>query len=374
VKLIRFLREEVCVRHDRHIFFRTWDTFPDKLHARPDHYIQVTDQIEPHPKLRFSIKHTALDFYRWVKVNECLGIGKHQQIVEVQCQREYEGKGAYPNYVMDGVINGFEENAHPIGLKDLLHHPQIEGVFAWARGGGWYGPRIKDEFWPDLNTYVLARFASDPSLSEEQIFREYAKAKIGLNDADADRFRRLCILCARAVRTGRYCESFDHILHESLSPTGNWMRDDRLGGRKQLAVALWFIAEHDLADEAIKEKAHAVELWDEIAKLTKEIQWPAGHRWECVKTSAEYGRLLFNIVHQGWRIMIAGQRGEKSGKFDRGELDDAIGKYDAFWTQYRALGESASCASLYEGVYLNLPGTPPVPGLNETVDHYRSPR
>ena len=59
---------------------------------------------------RFSIKHTALDFWRHVKVNECLTRGKHPQIIEVQCQREYEGKGAYPNYVMDGVINGFEEN------------------------------------------------------------------------------------------------------------------------------------------------------------------------------------------------------------------------------------------------------------------------
>ena len=29
-----------------------------------------------------------------VPFNPCIGIGKHQQVVEVQCQREYEGKGA----------------------------------------------------------------------------------------------------------------------------------------------------------------------------------------------------------------------------------------------------------------------------------------
>ena len=27
-----------------------------------------------------------------------LAIGKHAQVVEIECQREYEGKGAYPNY------------------------------------------------------------------------------------------------------------------------------------------------------------------------------------------------------------------------------------------------------------------------------------
>ena len=158
MKLIRFLREEICVKHGKQLFFRTWDIFPDKLHARLDHYLEVTDQIEPHPQLAFSIKHTALDFWRHVKVNECLTQGKHPQIIEVQCQREYEGKGAYPNYVMDGVINGFEENAKKIGLKDLLAHPKILGVYSWSRGGGWYGPYIKNEFWPDLNAFVLAQF------------------------------------------------------------------------------------------------------------------------------------------------------------------------------------------------------------------------
>lgn len=371
VKLIQFLRDEVCVRHGKQIMFRTWDTFPDKLHARPDHYLEVTDRIEPHPNLRFSIKHTTLDFWRRVKVNACIGKGKHRQVIEVQCQREYEGKGAYPNYVMDGVINGFEENAKPIGLKDLLRDPLVDGVFAWARGGGWYGPRIKDEFWPDLNAFVLARFAADPSQSEEQIFKEYARQKIGLDDADADRFRRLCLLSARAILKGRYCESYDHILNESLMPTGNWMRDDRLGGRKQLAEVLKFLNEHDLADEALKEKSEAIALWDQISALAKEIRWPDGPRSAFVTTSVEYGRLLFNIVHQGWRIMIASFQGEKTGRANRADLDDAISRYDAFWAEYRALGQSPSCSSLYEGIYLNLPGTPVVPGLTETVDQCR---
>lgn len=47
VRLVDFLRDEICVKHGRMLFFRTWDIFPDKLHARLDHYLEVTDRIAP---------------------------------------------------------------------------------------------------------------------------------------------------------------------------------------------------------------------------------------------------------------------------------------------------------------------------------------
>ena len=39
---------------------------------------------------------------RPAKWNPQLGTGKHAQIIEVELQREYEGKSAYPNYAMSG--------------------------------------------------------------------------------------------------------------------------------------------------------------------------------------------------------------------------------------------------------------------------------
>jgi len=53
----------------------------------------MTDQIEPHDLLYFSIKHSIADFFRPAIWNPSLGVGKHAQIVEVELQREYEGKG-----------------------------------------------------------------------------------------------------------------------------------------------------------------------------------------------------------------------------------------------------------------------------------------
>lgn len=372
VDLIRFLRGEICEKHGRRLFFRTWDIFPDKLHARPDHYLAVTERIEPHPNLAFSIKHTALDFWRHVKVNGCLGAGRHPQIIEVQCQREYEGKGAYPNYVMHGVIDGFEENPVPIGLSALLQDPLVLGVYSWSRGGGWYGPYIPNELWPDLNASVLARFCNDPSLGEERAFLDHAREVLKLAGDDAVRFRKLCLLSARAVLKGRYCAAFDGLLDGSVLPTGLWMRDDRLGGTDQLRIVLDRLADDGRLQEALREKAEAAGLWEEIVSLAAEIQWPDPETGGFARVSAEYGRLLFSMVRHGWRILAAGVEGDRRGVYDAAEIADAARGYDDCRAACRLLAESPHCASLYLGEYFHLPGEPAASGLDAAVVHYKS--
>lgn len=363
VKLIRFLREEICAKHGRTLIFRTWDIFPDRLHARADHYLDVAGRIDPHPLLLFSIKHTALDFWRRVRTNPCIGLGKHRQIIEVQCQREYEGKGAFPNYVMQGVIDGFEENREKRGLADWLHHPLVAGVFNWSRGGGWYGPYLENEFWPDLNARVLAAFLKDPSRGEEQVFFDVVKSWIGLSEGDALLFRELCLLSATAVLKGRQCEAFDRLLDESLLPTACWMRDDRLGGEDQLALVLDRITSDGTADEALREKDEAVGLWRAIDSLAGRIDWGGSPDGEFVRLSARYGLLLFSIVREGWRILLAA-RGAKPGSES---LRDSIARYDALWREYRSLGDRPGCPSLYQGRYFNMPGAAPVDGLDASV-------
>ena len=183
VDFIKFLRDEVCAGQGKDLFFRGWDNWP----SNADYYEQMTDQIEPHSQLYFSIKHSAGDFTRPAQWNPQLGVGKHAQIVEVELQREYEGKASCttapphalvfdpldrstaffgaaslstwmlaeltdPNYVMSGVINGFPEMSHPIGLKDIVGKPQLRGLWTWTRGGGWWGPYIHgNEQWVDLH-------------------------------------------------------------------------------------------------------------------------------------------------------------------------------------------------------------------------------
>ncbi len=370
VKLLQFLRDEVCVHLGKYVFFRTWDVFPDRLHARLDHYRAVTDRIEPHPRLLFSIKHTALDFWRRVKPNDCIGEGRHAQVIEVQCQREYEGKGAYPNYFMDRLIDGFAEDRPARGLREMVAHPLVRGLYSWSRGGGWHGPYLPHELWPDLAMGVLGRFARDPSRPEHEHFAAYAREQLGLAPADAARFRELCCLSSEAVLKGRYCEVFDEQLRGELLPTVNWMRDDRLGGREQLRPLLLHLWQQRRLETALREKDEAVALWQRIEKLAEDIAWPEARTGEFVRTSAAYGRLLFSIARDGWRVLAAGIAGEQTGEWDFAGITVAAQDYRRHWTEYRTLASSALCPSLYHGYYLSLAHEPEIPGLDESVDYY----
>lgn len=367
VFLINFLRDEVCQKHGRYLFFRTWDCFPDRFHADKNYYLDVTDRIEPHEKLIFSIKHTALDFWRRVRFNDCLTAGKHRQIVEVQCQREYEGKGAYPMYVMDGVINAFEEYKTPRGLKDIKNHPLICGMYTWTRGGGWHGPYIKNEFWCDLNAYVIAQFSKDPSKGEEEIFYTYTREKMGLSQKDAEAFRSLCLLTQRGVLKGRYIESYDEdCLHERIVPCGNWMRDDKLGGLDQLKEAFAFLYDHQTIDKALDEKKEAMEIWQEAAALVRTIHFSDSKQAHYVDLSVRYGLCLFTIVYHGWQVMAEGYKGDKTGAYDHCLISEAIAAYDKAWEAYRELEKEEDCPSLYRNEYWDCPG------LDTSVNRYRT--
>lgn len=370
-RLVSFLRDEICGRHDKHLMFRTWDIAPDRLHAVPEHYLAMTDPVAPHPKLCFSIKHTALDFWRRVKVNECLGIGRHPQIIEVQSQREYEGKGAFPNYIMHGVIDGFPENAKSIGLKQLAADPLYQGIYSWSRGGGWYGPYLKNELWCDLNASVLATWARDPQRTEEDIFREYTREQLGLSESDANRFRILCLLSSDAVLKGRQCESFDRILRESILPTALWMRDDRLGGCDQLAPVLDYLGTHGLFEEALAEKDQAVELWQKIHQLAAQISWPDEATGTHVRASADYGLRLFDWIRHGWYVMARGWQVEHGDGSANSLLTESISACDDARSEFHKLATNPACASLFQGNYFSLPGQASVPGLDATVDNYR---
>ncbi|HIZ56046.1 MAG TPA: hypothetical protein H9671_07570, partial [Firmicutes bacterium] len=75
---VNILREELCVKHDKDLIYRTW-SFGD-FHNNKGTYLSVSDQIEPHENLYFSIKYLAGDFFRNVSFNQCLNAGKHQQV------------------------------------------------------------------------------------------------------------------------------------------------------------------------------------------------------------------------------------------------------------------------------------------------------
>jgi hypothetical protein len=71
ILLINILRDEVCVKRNKKLFYRTWD-FGYRFHNNPDYYLAVTNAIEIHPNLFFSIKYQQGDFHRMTPFNPCL--------------------------------------------------------------------------------------------------------------------------------------------------------------------------------------------------------------------------------------------------------------------------------------------------------------
>ena len=366
VKLLKFLREEVCVKHNKKLIFRTWDCFRDKFHSNPEYYLDVTSQIEAHENLCFSMKFTALDFWRYVRWNDCISKGKHKQIIEIQCQREYEGKGAMPSYVANLVINGDYCNKTVIGLKDVANNPLISGVYVWPRGGGWDGPYSPDEFWSDLNTYVVANYAADTKKTEEEIFKRYVNEKMGLFDKNAEVFRKLALLANEAILKSRYITPYDKNLNEIACPCCNWLRDDVIGGHHLLKNAFDVMFEQNTLLEALEEKADGLSLWKKILTLSQSIEWGSCDKKEFIVTSCEYAVKLFEALYYTWEIMIYGYLTE-NGISKVKELKKAIESFDVAYEEYQKLKNNKNAATLYSFDHYRKNK----PGIMETVNYYR---
>lgn len=387
IKIIKFLREEVAVKHNKMVFYRTWH--PRGLfHVDPAYYLKVTNAIEPHPNLVFSVKHTKGDYHRTYAFNPTIMIGKHPQIIEVQCQREYEGKGAFPNYLMNGVINGFEEyktNTIQPGnqsLDDIKDNPLFRGVWSWSRGGGWVGPYITNELWCDINAYVISQWASDRTKTELDCFNQYLD-HIGITDkASRDKMRQLCLLSAKAVIRG----------HSSVKYPVNsnwvwWMRDQFLSGIDQIAESkspssegilykmFTNYYERGLLRNSIKEKEEAHALFGDIVKLSKSIDIPDEKTSNYLNVSSRYGYILHGIIAEGWKIMALGFIGDKTGNYELREMKKAIEKYDQYWGQFKQLKNTeAQSATLYEpyAFVYKAPDYHLKQGMGASVDKYRA--
>ena len=384
IKLLQLLRDEICVKRNKTIIYRTWSF--GGMHDIPEYYLKVTDSIQPHKNLVFSIKHVRGDYHRTYPFNPCLGIGKHRQVVEVQCQREYEGKGAYPNYVMNGVINGFEEyetTKHPNCLNDIKNNPNFAGIYSWSRGGGWVGPFISNEFWPRLNAFVLSAWANNSNLTEEAAFNIFMDEQ-GIKSVETrSAFRKLCLLSAKAVLRGHMSAKLN------LKPDwAFWMRDHFLAGieKSDPKEAKQFPSEGFLYDEfsefyksgtlktAVAEKQEAVQLWDSIVSLSKKIKSnnPADDNY--IRVSSLYGLYLHQIIASGWQAMSLGFEGDQTGIYDKTAIRKAIKMYDKAWQDYENLKKTEpSCATLYKPYAFIFVG--PVyydqKGMAYSIDKYR---
>lgn len=334
IPLINLLKEEICEKRDKQLIFRTWGAFDRNM----DDYMAVSNAIEPHKNLIISVKHVEGDFHRSNEFSKVIGQGRHRQIIEIQSAREYEGKGAYPNYIANGVIEGFEEHANMPeaqinSLSEFVEKkPELyAGVWTWSRGGGWDGPYIKDEMWCDLNSWVMAQWGQNTDKSEAFIFNRYATERLGLKGEDIAKFRKLCLLSAEAVVRGR------NSTYRDMNPW--WTRDQGIAW--PMVVKGTFEQERNLA-----QKDESIEKWKEIVKLAKSIHWQNKETKKHVIGSSEYGLKLYKI----YRTLIYMKYADDNGNGK--DVQKWIKAYDKAWRNYNKLAKKYSnIATLYTQDY-----------------------
>lgn len=335
IPLMQILREEICVKRNKQLIFRTWNAFDRDMET----YLKVNDAIEPHQNLIISIKQCEGDFHRARPFSKLIGQGRHRQIIEVQAAREYEGKGAYPNYIANGVIEGFEEHARMPeeeinSISEFVEkRPDLyAGIWTWSRGGGWDGPYIKNEMWCDLNAWVMAQWGQNTEKSEAFIFNRYATERLHLKGKDIIKFRKLCLLSAEAVIRGR------NTTYNDISDVW-WTRDQGIG---------WPAPAKDLVGQSrnLEQKEESIAKWKEIVKLAKSIHWDSEETRKHAIASSKYGLGVYKIYRALVYLSDAEAKGDKKG------IVKWIKIYDKAWAEYNKLPEKyKSVATLYTQDY-----------------------
>ena len=341
--LITYLTQKVCKEHNREVYYRTWGF--GAFQYVPELYLAISNAVNTHENLYFCVKHTNGDFRRTYAFNQCLNIGKHQQVVEVQAAREYEGKGAYPNYIGDGVIHGFEElkwkmhESETQSLKDVVNTPNslIKGVWTWSRGGGWDGPYINGkngengsvevkggrELWTDINAYVISKWAKDTSHSDRYYVMQYAKEILGMSDRDGNIFYEILIKSAHVVLLGIGC---NHPLYE-VDPL--WTRDqnidyDRFLSNIQNAIRA------GAADVMLAERRESVVVWEEIVRLAEKLSDDLEVK-EYIVNTCHYGRILYSLYEVLHQIQIQSVL-KKDANFN-----PLVDKYERLWQEWEEM-------------------------------------
>jgi len=353
ILFIQILRDEICVKRNKKLFYRTWD-FGYNFHTNPEYYLAVTNAIEPHPNLIFSVKYQQDDFLRMTPFNPTLGIGKHRQIVEAQSRMEAYGKGAHPYYSAYGVINGWPETkfeikearftgnlnnpTNPRGIKDILNKQLLCGVNTWSNGGGWQGPYTTNEIWTDLNTYVVSHWAQNPRCSEEELFYKFAE-RLNITGIQAGIFRQIALLSIEGVRKGQ-CNSFT--INDKW-----WSRDEFFSVARNKTV-LNQIVKENLQSKVLAEKAEASAIWRQIEALSNELTVKDSITQEAIRVSCTYGRIKYELIEQMWILMIEDANASNSGEMNINTVRTALNRYDELWKEWKDLKQSSKeCATLY---------------------------
>ncbi|MEK7404604.1 MAG: hypothetical protein AAB225_05805 [Acidobacteriota bacterium] len=341
-RLIEETRRVVVDEFGRTLIWRTWDLGNYGFHASTPVYDRIIGSLPNRKGMIFSIKFTQTDYWRYNDFNPQIGRGGVDQIVEFQCAREYEGKGAFPVYAG-------EEHAAAMRRARQL---RVKGVWIWNFGGGWGGPHLKSDRWVRLNIEATARLARNPDLEPRKLAEEWAAREFGKRAAR--RVAGMLMLSDDCVLKFRYIAPFAR-RNKGWLPSRNIMRDDIIRGEKALGneggLKILYEGSKHALEEAFAEKREAVTL---AARMRKLFEGARGaitdeRRYEEARNSLLYMESLATVMSHYIQGMFRYYRWKETGQAETGRTAlEHLRRWRQAWSRYQSeIGQLAGVATLY---------------------------
>ncbi len=351
-RYISFYHDLVVRRLGRRLIVRAWNHRPGGFHDVADLASQLAPRLpEDNDKLILSFKFTQTDFWRYQRWNaSSLAFGDRPILYELECQREFEGKGAMPNYQPPLWRDGMPEVDHTIGLAEAAGKVNLAGLWAWVRGGGYGGPYIGPdaEMWIDANVVAVPALAANPKAHLDDLARTWIRDH--LECPDPATLAAIHAALTHSTQTALemfYVGPFAAARADPWYPSGNFIQDDNID-----AEAGWRIIQRlsDTAlDQAVAEKQRAVE---RVAHDRRAIQQTATSLGERVGQTLihqmEYAESLAETLHDLVAAMVAYRRGQRkrNGTHARAALD-AVHRCQSHWNHHQRYANFRGTASAF---------------------------
>lgn len=297
VRTMQFMQQQVTGKHGRLLIQRAWDLGSGGGHAGldPARRLAAAGAAGPAggPPPLLSFKVTETDFWRYNRLNPNLRGAAGPRMIEFQAAREYEGKGAFPNYTGALYAAGLPELAEPGGLREA-HRAGVEAAWVWAKGGGWDGPAISSRLWLDANVHSLSRLLWDPDADPAALALDWSRLQFG--DRAAPAMAALLQRSAEASLLGFYLRCYA-TRNESWTPNLLWVRDDIIAGGERMAALYRSCAAPADFDAALAERRQAVAAVEAMLADLREAE-PFLDRATAgqVRSALLYQRSLFEVL------------------------------------------------------------------------------
>ncbi len=262
VRIVEQFHRLVVTEHGKRLIVRAWNVRPGGMHDTPELADAVAGRLPGEvgdDRLVLSFKFTQTDFWRYQRWNpSSLRMDGRPVLYELQCQREFEGKGGIPNWQVPLWRDGAPEVGDDAGgLAAAASRVELAGLWAWVRGGGWGGPFISSEAWVDANVSAAPMLAENPRLEPQQLADHWIRESLGVEEPGlVNAIRDILMRSPELVRRAFYIGPYARRLRKPWHPNGDWIQDDLLD-----AEAAWRIVrnvpDEDL-DELVREKEEAV--------------------------------------------------------------------------------------------------------------------